>query len=263
MHSVLSTLVGASCAEVTGVRWTRGRGGTRSACSAARAAGRPDLCAGSGRIAAAASAERRIEAVERATGRSAEVARRVHPRNRWYLPIGLLAAMMLSFTLSVIGVAAVSPFRPADENAHVGYVQALVDDGRLPVVGEKITPRFPAQPVDGRQHTANHPPLFYLMEAPIIWAGNLVEQPQLAFYVGRLLSALMGAVTVFLAGLIAFGLTGRRRPEVGIAAAVCVATFAPFVAVAGFFHNDTVGSATAALALLGLVTVALSRGRSL
>ncbi|MTD17064.1 hypothetical protein GIS00_24310 [Nakamurella sp. YIM 132087] len=182
-------------------------------------------------------------------------------RSRRLLRTGLVAAMIAGFVLSLLTLMAVNPFRPADENAHVGYVQSLVEDGRFPEVGEQVLHRFDAQPLKGVQHTANHPPLFYLLQAPIWWVGDQLDDPLAAFYAGRVLSALVGALCVLLVGLIAFGLTGRRRPEVGIGAALYLATFAPFVTVSGFFQNDSVGTATAALALLGLVGLALRPDR--
>jgi hypothetical protein len=175
-----------------------------------------------------------------------------------YLRSALLAAVLLGFTLSLIAAFSVKPFRPADENAHVGYAESIVQQGRLPVLTEKVVPILDHQSA-GPQHTANHPPLFYLTAAPLLKFGEVVGRPMLGFYAGRILSALFGALTVLLSGLLAFDLTGRRRPGVAVGAAIYVATFAPFSAIAGFFHNDSLGAATSTLALLGLARMALSR----
>ena len=63
--------------------------------------------------------------------------------------IGIAAAAVLAFTLSLTCALAVTPFRPADENSHVGYVDELARNGRIPAVGEPVHPRSARPDAEG------------------------------------------------------------------------------------------------------------------
>ncbi|HLM63924.1 MAG TPA: hypothetical protein VK306_06470 [Acidimicrobiales bacterium] len=151
-------------------------------------------------------------------------------------------------------------FFGADETAHFSYVAALLD-GRLPEITDVQAggERFPilaeahAGVDDGSRSgqspifVANHPPLAYVVAAPVVWAARLGGDaaPALAM---RLVNGLAMSAGVVLTGLFAAEVFPRGRMVAFVAATIAAVTPA-LVGVAAYGHSDGAGFAVAAAGL--------------
>ncbi len=95
---------------------------------------------------------------------------------------GLVAVLVAFFAASLLFALQMEPFYGPDESAHLGYAHAVAS-GRLPEITDAVDPprsasdwRVTIASAADREHrsvwVANHPPLFYVALAPLIWISN-------------------------------------------------------------------------------------------
>ncbi|ETA04127.1 hypothetical protein CcI6DRAFT_00342 [Frankia sp. CcI6] len=222
------------------------------------------------------------------TGAAPEAWRVADPGRRW-LVIGVVAAGMVFSALGVLVAAVVPPFTSADEAQHTAYAFDVAD-GSLPVLDSPVHSRIPSMPglpadcvvpppqaraavashVDrlcgvrlGRPlanvdltYTANHPPLFYAVEAVPLRTGVALDHPLAGFRAARLLNVAFGITAVIATAALVRGVL-PGRPGVAVGAAAIVGVVGMFVLISGQVYNDTLAVAT----ITGLlaVTVAIIR----
>lgn len=175
-------------------------------------------------------------------------------RHRWVLASACLAAVAGALVL----VAVIPPYAFADETAHVDYAYQ-VWHGRLPEFYDGI--RLPA--VDGAvppvQWVAQHPPLSYLLLAPLV--GPLVDagEPVAAAYAARAVTVLAAAATVLASGWAARWVTGAWG-RVALTVPVLVASHVWVLRLGGAVYPDIFLALVVTL-LLGLAARWARAGR--
>lgn len=161
-----------------------------------------------------------------------------------------LAAIVLGFVLVCSAHAlTVRPFFPADETAHTSYALVL-SDLELPTIDTPV----PFDRIDGmprqlesraRIYTANHPPLYYALVAPVLWSGVETDHADLGFFLARLLSVGLTAAGIVAVACLAQTLMPGRDDVMMLAAGLSV--LAPgFVHLSALVHNDGFSFAVAA-----------------
>jgi hypothetical protein len=144
---------------------------------------------------------------------------------------------LVGVVLAFVGITAMSafeqpPYFDADEKAHVGYAHEIADF-RVPEIDKE--PRVPesavqwqAERATGRDDRylgvwlANHPPLHYVVVAPLIWFSEATDRPDGGLMPMRLANLALAATGVVMTYLLAVELSGGIR-RVGLAAAAIVA----------------------------------------
>jgi hypothetical protein len=194
---------------------------------------------------------------------------------------GLVAVLAVFLLLATAFNVVVPVFEHPDETTHFFMAQHIAQTGQLPVQPADENLRGPWE------QQGSQPPLYYLLAAPLVrlagsnlatdglWyndqntmgmpalVGNenrFIHDPAvegwpwrghvLAVHLARLLSTLMGLVTVFCVWCVA-GHVFRTRPLLALAATALVAFNPQFLAVSAALSNDpaVIMLATAALAL--------------
>ncbi len=150
-------------------------------------------------------------------------------------------------------------FATGDEVAHADYA-VRVYHGELPVFedGQRFTP--PVH-VPSMQTSAQHPPLYYLLAAPLV--GPFADRGEWreADAAGRALSVVLGAGCLLAMAWAAAVLVTRRRALWALATPALVAPFLPFIAVSASIYNDTLAILAGAIAV-GVAIRVLQRGLS-
>lgn len=204
-----------------------------------------------------------------------------------------LVALLADYLLAALAFGALIPvFEQPDEQAHYHVAQHVAFTGSLPVQAAAQDDRGPWE------QEGSQPPLYYLLAAPLVrlsggylaadglWTNdqNTMGTPALvgnenryihdparegwpwhgyalAAHLGRLLSTLLGLITVLAVFLVARRVLGGRD-WLGVAAAALVAFNPQFLAVSSTFGNDAlvIALSSAALALLLLVWDQLEAG---
>ncbi len=138
-------------------------------------------------------------------GNAAPTARRLDAqRLQRYAP----AAVLATYTALAVAWSFVVPLGGGiDEPRHVRYVQIVAEQGRLP------------SPIEKQEAISHHPPLHYLIAAPVYLATRALGAT-VAWRAMRLLSVLIGAGTVLLTWLMLRRVFPDRPwlPVVGMAA---------------------------------------------
>lgn len=167
--------------------------------------------------------------------------------------------MAVVLLASVARALMTEPLGGNDETAHLDYAYQ-VWLGRLPVFedGVVLTPGFGSSPPV--QWVAQHPPLFYVLLAPIV--GPLVDGQHMfaAVIAARFANALVAAATV-LAVWWAVRQCWPDARRLAAAAAVVTSLTGMIILVGGAVYNDLLASTFSALAL-GLAARMLRRGIS-
>ncbi|MCM3925919.1 DUF2142 domain-containing protein, partial [Frankia sp. AiPs1] len=208
---------------------------------------------------------------------------------RWFVA-GVAAAGLIFSSLGLLVAAVVPPFTGADEAQHTAYAFELAH-GSLPQLDTPVRSRVPGMPglparcraspaqaraaVDAHAdglcgvrlgrglsnydlvYTANHPPLFYAVEAVPLRAGEAAGHPMAGFRAARVVNVLLGVGVVVATAALCRGLL-PRRPDVAVGAAAVIGTVGLVVVTSGQIYNDTLAMATVTGLLA--VTVALARG---
>ncbi|WP_117000105.1 hypothetical protein [Desertimonas flava] len=156
-------------------------------------------------------------------------------RARWRGAIELIG--LVAVVVAFIGMASIHafqqpPFAPPDETAHLGYAHEIADF-RLPEIDR--APDIPDSAVQWAAErstarderylgvwVANHPPLNYVVTAPLIWLSDATDRADGGLLYMRLANVAMAAVGVVLTFALAGELAGGSR-RVGLLAAAVVA----------------------------------------
>lgn len=144
-----------------------------------------------------------------------------------------------------------------DEAAHADYAYQ-VWHGRLPVFEEGLAfePKVPVLP--GHQWAAQHPPLFYLLLAPLVGPPAGDGKWLAALLLGRAASVGIALGALVAVGALAARVARSRRALWAVAAPTTVGLLTAPLTVAGTIYNDHLALLTVALALA--VGCALLRG---
>ena len=158
------------------------------------------------------------------------------------------AAVVLFVLLSGAHAVLLPDLVGPDEPAHLGYVEVLLDH-RLPTI-DTPNPVGSGFVVSDDVWVANHPPLFYVLAAPLVAAGAGGEGL-------RLISVAAGAVGIWLLGALAREVTADRRVQVG---AVWLGALCPqLIGASAYGQSDGLVFAMSVAVLL--VCVRALRGR--
>jgi hypothetical protein len=109
-------------------------------------------------------------------------------------------------------------------------------------------------------YTANHPPLFYAVEAVPLKIGLETGHPIAGFQAARLVNVGFGVLTLVAVAWLVRELL-PRRPDLAVGAAAITGVVGMFVNTAGQVYNDPLAVLTITLALAAVVVV-LRRGPS-
>lgn len=178
-------------------------------------------------------------------------------RSRLLRTAGLLA--FLFFAKFVAYAWLVTPLWDIpDESGHYSYAKD-VSSGELPLLGKaRIDPevqrswkkRADAQPQGN--WIAQHPPLYYLLDAPFVLAARNVGMDfEHQVRAARLPSALFGALTIL--GMILFLATVTGRLELGLAGGVFLGATPMFTHLSTGVSHDTLVACTATWAMYWVV----------
>lgn len=176
--------------------------------------------------------------------------------------VGLAAILIVYGALASVQSFATRLQWGPDEPAHIIYVQSLALDGRFPELAYSVQDNVYV-PGASRSHQAQHPPLYYMLAAPV-WRAFSARPVQTVSYVDkrsaeshrfsvpgavrpvRLVSVVLGAVTLLFAWW-----TARTvfpgRPVVWLGSAALTAFTPMFTYMSSVINND---------ALLGVVFAA-------
>lgn len=212
----------------------------------------------------------------------------LQPARTYVRTLLLVAGVVLVMCLQV--AVATTPLYQRDERAHASYAIALAH-GDLPTIDTPMPDdpgRYPRlarilQRSDARHATiwtANHPPLYYALSVPLVWAGDALGEPEVTYLGMRVLDALGFTVAAALAALVAGELVPRRRGAVTLIAAGVVLSCGVIPYRGGAIYNDGLataaalgvllaslrlirhGPSTRAIALLAVVAAAAAASRS-
>ncbi|PZF79617.1 hypothetical protein C1I92_30195, partial [Jiangella anatolica] len=169
------------------------------------------------------------------------------------LPLAVLGAMLLS----AVAALAQAPYVTGDEAPHIDYAYQ-VWQGRLPVFEDGLSHRPDGAWLAPVQWTAQHPPLYYVLVAPVV--GPLAEagHAEAAVYAARAVNVLLSGLLV----LVAHGAARRVcRPgsTVPPIVALVVAAMAGKSLVGGSGYNDLL-AAVLVTAMFGVAATAIKRG---
>ncbi|CAO5148015.1 Glycosyltransferase RgtA/B/C/D-like domain-containing protein [Frankia sp. AiPs1] len=202
--------------------------------------------------------------------------------------VGVSGAALLFGALGLLVAAVMPPFASADEAQHTAYAFE-VSHGRLPELDTPVRSWLPGMPglpatcelspaqaraaVAARArslcgvrlghpltrfdliYTANHPPLFYLVEGVPLRAGVALGHPHAGFRTARVLNIMFGMSLVVATAALCRALV-PGRPEVTVGAAGIVGVVGMVVSVSGQVYNDTLATATVTGLLAGVVALA-------
>ncbi len=171
--------------------------------------------------------------------------------------LALLVAMLSGMLLSLTVALADAPYATGDEPPHVDYAYQ-VWHGALPVFEDGLALRPDGAWLAPVQWTAQHPPLYYLLVAPLVGPLADAGQPVAAVYAARGVNVLLSGVLVLAAWWSARRLTRPGSPLPPLVAFLAGAM--PAAAhVGGSAYNDLL-AATAVTVLFGLAATAVRRG---
>lgn len=154
---------------------------------------------------------------------------------RWFGRVEIVG--LVAVVVAFVGMASVHafqqpPFAPPDETAHLGYAHEVADF-RLPEIDR--APRVPEEAVLWQAErdsaraerylgvwVANHPPLNYVVTAPLIWLAEATDRADGGLLYLRLANVAMAAVGIVFTYALASELAGGSR-RIGLLAAAVVA----------------------------------------
>ncbi|CAM3579937.1 hypothetical protein OCAE111667_16390 [Occultella aeris] len=186
--------------------------------------------------------------------------RGAHARGRSRLDwerLAVLAVLVATAGFSVSVALSVPMFASADESAHVDYAYQ-VWHGRLPTFEEGVQIQPPFGFLPPVQWASQHPPLFYLILAPVV--GPLIEADHYlrAGYAARGINI---AITVAFVYAVIWATRklapGHRR--LAVTTGIVAASAAWVTRVGGAVYNDILAALLSAL-LLGVTARALRTG---
>lgn len=152
-------------------------------------------------------------------------------------PALCLVLLLLGLGGPIAFAAATPVFATADETAHVDYAYQ-VWQGRLPVFEDGIISPIEAGAVPPVQWASQHPPLFYLLLAPVV--GPLLEtgHPTMAGMAARGIVVLLALLAVATSSWAAAAVA-PRVPLLRVVFPVVLGTAVWFMRLGGVAYNDT------------------------
>lgn len=177
----------------------------------------------------------------------------MRPATRALLPLAVLTAILLSAVAALVQ----APYVTGDEAPHIDYAYQ-VWQGELPVFEDGLEHRPAGAFLAPVQWTAQHPPLYYLLVAPLV--GPLAEtgHPVAAVYAARAVNVLLSGVLVLVAHA---GARRICRPGSTVPAVVAfvVALMAAKSHIGGSGYNDLL-AAIFVTAAFGVAATVVRRG---
>lgn len=180
------------------------------------------------------------------------------PRSRQHVvwlefgQIMMIAAMVT--TAAIARAYGTEPLGTADETAHLDYAFQLWN-GRLPVFEDGVSLDVPFGVVPPVQWVAQHPPLFYLMLAPIV--GPIITSGDTlgAVMAGRIANGVLAGIVVIAAAW-AVRQVAPETPRLRIVVPLVTGLTGMLVLVGSAIYNDlaTVLFATLAIGLIARLT---------
>jgi hypothetical protein len=171
--------------------------------------------------------------------------------------VAVLCAVVSGMLLALMVALADAPYATGDEPPHVDYAYQ-VWHGELPVFEDGLELRPDGAWLAPVQWTAQHPPLYYLLIAPLVGPLADAGHPVAAVYAARGVNVLLSGVFVLAAWW-----SARRLTRPGSVLPPLVAFLAgamPAAAhVGGNAYNDLL-AATGVTVLFGLAATAVRRG---
>jgi hypothetical protein len=171
--------------------------------------------------------------------------------------IGIAGLALTALCATAAFAAVLAPLGSADEVAHIDYAYQ-VWHGHLPVFEHGLAwhPPAPRPPV---QIEAQHPPLFYLLLAPVV--GPIADSGHwvAAVMAGRAICVLIAVGAVLALAWAGSQMTTRNRTAWAIVVPAVVTPVRPFLAAGGSVYNDDLQLGLIALAI-GLAVLIIRNG---
>jgi hypothetical protein len=185
--------------------------------------------------------------------------------------IGLVGAVVVFVGISLLFAFEQPPFAPPDETAHLGYAHEIADLELPEITKPPDVPdsavQWQAERESGRDDryrgvwVANHPPLHYVVTAPLIWFADATGRPDGGLMLMRLANIAFAAAGVVFTYLLARELSGGGR-RIGVAAAAIAALVPQGTVLFSEAMNDGLGFAAAtAVVWAGVRCIGTSSGR--
>ncbi len=185
--------------------------------------------------------------------------------------IGVAGAVIVFVGIALLFAFEQPPFVAPDETAHVGYAHEIAGF-ELPEVTK--SPDVPDSAVqwqaeresghDDRYRAvwvANHPPLHYMLTAPLIWLSNALDRPDGGLMFMRLANIAFAAIGVVLTYFLGRDLSGGVR-RIGVAGAAIAALVPQGHTLFSEAMNDGIGFAAATAVVWAAVRcIGTSEGR--
>lgn len=176
---------------------------------------------------------------------AADVAR-TGARRRSIAVTGLIGVVVAYLAIGALFAMEQPPFVGADEKAHLGYAY-VVADGALPTIDQRLpVPTWADQWLSETIYTrddrnrsiwvANHPPLFYMSVAPVIWWSELTERADGGLLLLRFANIAYGAVGIVFT--YAIGLELTRSSRIALLSAATAATMTQLYASLSLAMSD-------------------------
>lgn len=173
------------------------------------------------------------------------------------LTMGIGGAVLTFVSQALLLVVVYPVFLSSDESHHVDHAWR-VGHGELPKFEDGVGPER-GLPASSVQLTFQHPPLFYLLTAPVITPLLDAGRWRAATLAGRLAVAFIGTVSILAVAWATHRVVRRPDPMLVVGAAMVAAVVNPFVGVSASFYNDALAVLAATIAL-GLAATLLRRG---
>lgn len=171
--------------------------------------------------------------------------------------LAVLGAVVSGMLLALLVALADAPYATGDEPPHVDYAYQ-VWHGELPVFEDGLELRPDGAWLAPVQWTAQHPPLYYLLIAPLVGPLADAGHPVAAVYAARGVNVLLSGVFVLAAWWSARRLT-RPGSTLPALVAFLVGAMPAAAHVGGTAYNDLL-AATGVTVLFGLAATAVRRG---
>jgi hypothetical protein len=168
--------------------------------------------------------------------------------------VGVAGALIAFLGIALLFAFEQPPFAPPDETAHVGYAHDIAAF-ELPSVTEfphvpDSAVQWQAERDSGRDDryravwVANHPPLHYVLTAPLIWLSDALDRPDGGLMFMRLANIACAAIGVVLTYFLGRDLSGGIR-RIGVASAAIAALVPQGHTLFSEAMNDGIGFAAA------------------
>jgi hypothetical protein len=171
--------------------------------------------------------------------------------------VGLLGVLLAFVAIGSMYAFQAAPFAGPDEAAHLAYAHSVADLSLPDIDDPQAVPPSAVQWIAERDSApserhrsvwvANHPPLHYVLVAPLAAIAEVIERPDGGLLYLRLANLSFAAVGVALTYLLAMELTGLRRIALFAAAVAALTTQAQVVFAQGMNDGSAFAAGTAVI----------------